>query len=192
MFQKSLTLAGDELLLRDWRCITRVALSNICEQVSAMGVKKLALSAFPGLSPGMNSSCLISVRTVTIRFCFDVLTCPIVLEWVIPNAWTECITEESQQAFQKGMRSVFIPIAVTDKSLFTAMMYVSARRYSLISNSAAEAEKYHERMIHYLLQCLQKIKLTVRMGSYPTDADMALVLCMATEAVSVLVISQLS
>ncbi|KAH8124078.1 hypothetical protein ACSS6W_004203 [Trichoderma asperelloides] len=104
------------------------------------------------------------------------------LEWVIPNGWTKCITEESQQSFQRGMRSVLIPVAMTDMSLFTAVMYVSARRYSLISNNTAEAEKYHKLMIHYLLICLQKIKVIINMESYPTDAAMALVLCMATEA----------
>ncbi|KAL6697071.1 hypothetical protein J3F84DRAFT_367941 [Trichoderma pleuroticola] len=104
------------------------------------------------------------------------------LEWVIPNAWTECITEEAQQAFQRSMRSFFVPVAVTDRSLFTAVMYVSARRYSLVSKHTAEAEKYHERMIHYLLLCLRKIKQVINMESYPTDAAMALVLCMATEA----------
>ncbi|KAL7782334.1 hypothetical protein V8C43DRAFT_296079 [Trichoderma afarasin] len=104
------------------------------------------------------------------------------LEWVIPNGWTECITAEAQQAFQRGMKSVFLPVAMADRSLFTAVMYVSARRYSLISNNTADAEKYHERMIHYLLLCLQKIKLVINMQGYPTDAAMALVLCMATEA----------
>ncbi|KAL7910613.1 hypothetical protein GGI35DRAFT_372192 [Trichoderma velutinum] len=104
------------------------------------------------------------------------------LEWVIPNGWTECITEEAQLAFQRSMKSVFVPVAMADRSLFTAVMYVSARRYSLISNKATEAEKYHERMIHYLLLCLQKIKQVINMESYPTDAAMALVLCMATEA----------
>ncbi|UKZ88845.1 uncharacterized protein TrAFT101_004577 [Trichoderma asperellum] len=44
------------------------------------------------------------------------------LEWVIPNGWTECITEESQQSFQMGMRSVLIPVAMTDMSLFTAVI----------------------------------------------------------------------
>ncbi|KAK4069476.1 hypothetical protein Trihar35433_6055 [Trichoderma harzianum] len=61
------------------------------------------------------------------------------LEWVIPNGWTECITAEAQQAFQRGMKSVFLPVAMEDRSLFTAVIY-------------------------------------------PTDAAMALVLCMATEA----------
>lgn len=112
------------------------------------------------------------------------------LEWVIPNGWTECITEESQRSFQRGMRSVFIPVAMTDMSLFTAVMHVSARRYSLISNNAAEAEKYHKLMIHYLLLCLQKIKVIINMESYPTDTSMALVLCMATEAVCTIAISQ--
>ncbi|KAL7940414.1 hypothetical protein V8C42DRAFT_337582 [Trichoderma barbatum] len=104
------------------------------------------------------------------------------LEWVIPNGWTECITEESQQAFQRGMRSVFIPVAMADKSLFTAVLYVSARRYSLILNNTAEAERYHQLMIQYLLSCLQKIKAIISIRSDPTDAAMALVLCMATEA----------
>ncbi|KAL7917168.1 hypothetical protein ACQKWADRAFT_324868 [Trichoderma austrokoningii] len=104
------------------------------------------------------------------------------LEWVIPNGWTGCITEESQQLFQKSMRSIFIPIAMTDTSLLTAVMYVSARRYSLISSSNQEAEKYHKLMIRYLLLCLEKIKAIINTRSYPTDASMALVLCMATEA----------
>lgn len=81
------------------------------------------------------------------------------------------------------MRSVFIPVAMTEMSLFTAVMYVSARRYSLISNNTREAENYHKLMIHYLLLCLEKIKVIINMRSYPTDASMALVLCMATEAV---------
>lgn len=73
---------------------------------------------------------------------------------------------------------------MTDIALFTAVMYVSARRYSLISNNTREAEKYHKLMIHYLLLCLEKIRVLINMKSYPTDASMALVLCMATEAVS--------
>lgn len=108
------------------------------------------------------------------------------MEWVIPNGWTECITEESQQSFQKGMKSIFVPVAMADMSLFTAVMYVSARRYSLISTNVGEAEKYHKLMIHYLLLCLRKIKSIINVGSYPTDAAMALVLCMATEAVRII------
>lgn len=138
----------------------------------------------------MNYSSSISVRNVTEPSFGDALTCSAVLEWVIPNGWTKCITEESQQSFQRGMRSVLIPVAMTDMSLFTAVMYVSARRYSLISNNTAEAEKYHKLMIHYLLICLQKIKVIINMESYPTDAAMALVLCMATEAVCTMAISQ--
>lgn len=88
------------------------------------------------------------------------------------------------------MRSVFVPVAMTDMSLFTAVMYVSARRYSLISNNIREAEKHHKLMIHYLLLCLQKIKAIIDMGSYPTDAAMALVLCMATEAVRTTAVCQ--
>jgi hypothetical protein len=119
-----------------------------------------------------------------LSFC-DILILFVVLEWVIPNGWTECITEESQQSFQRSMRSVFVPVAMTDMSLFTAVMYVSARRYSLVSKNIQEAERYHKLMIHYLLLCLDKIKAVINLRSYPTDASMALVLCMATEAVRI-------
>lgn len=192
MFPRNLTLADGEPLLRRWRCITRAvpAPNNSCTLALAMVAKKLGVFAFRGLSLLMNYSSSISVRNVCEPSFGDALTCSAVLEWVIPNGWTECITEESQQSFQMGMRSVLIPVAMTDMSLFTAVMYVSARRYSLISNNTAEAEKYHKLMIHYLLLCLQKIKVIINMESYPTDASMALVLCMATEAVCTIAISQ--
>lgn len=190
MFPKSLTLGGGGLLWRNWRCITRAspAPSNSCELASAMAVEKRALLAFLGLSLQMNSSCSISVCTVAITFPLrrPNLLC-IVLEWVIPHGWTECITEESQHAFQRGMRSIFIPVAKTDSSLFTAVLYVSARRYSLISDNTTEAERYHKLMIQYLLTCLQRMKAIINKGSGPTDAAMALALCMATEAVSVVI-----
>lgn len=149
-----------------------------------MAAKKLVVPAFRGLFPRMNYFSLISVRVATKSSFCDILTCSVVSEWVIPNGWTECITEESQRSFQRSMRSVFIPVAMTDIGLFTAVMYVSARRYSLISDNTREAEKYHKLMIHYLLLCLEKIKVVINMKSYPTDVSMALVLCMATEAVS--------
>lgn len=149
-----------------------------------MAAGKLVILAFRGLFPRLNYSSLISVRVVTKSSFCDILTCSVVLEWVIPNGWTECITEESQRAFQRSMRSIFVPIAMADIGLFTAMMYVSARRYSLISNNTQEAETYHKLMIRYLLVCLEKTRVIINMRSYPTDASMALVLCMATEAVS--------
>jgi hypothetical protein len=149
-----------------------------------MAAGKLVVLAFRGPFPRMNYSSLTSVSVATESSFCDVLTCFVVLEWVIPNGWTECITEESQRSFQRSMRSVFVPVAMTDIALFTAVMYVSARRYSLISNNTREAEKHHKLMIHYLLLCLEKIRVLINMKSYPTDASMALVLCMATEAVS--------
>lgn len=146
-------------------------------QAGSISVKQQLHARISDGSRKACSTCFPWPLSKTELFLFDFF-----LEWVIPNGWTECITEESQCSFQKSMRSVFVPVAMTDVGLFTSMMYVSARRYSLISNNTQETEKYHKLMIRYLLLCLEKIRAVIDMRSYPTDASMALVLCMATEA----------
>lgn len=114
-------------------------------------------------------------RTLTLSVSTDVTV-------VIPNAGSSCKHSNSEPLYISGMKSHWIPLALSDAGLLCGLLLVACR--SLVLSKSAVGDDYARMALAYKGECIKSTnQAVVAEGTSVSDATIAKVLVMASEEV---------